>query len=61
MSNSKNNRLMMKFAEQMEEKINQIRFLQAKIQGMTYEQIQTDPESMAVDKKIKGLLEEIYG
>lgn len=60
-SNSKTNNLMRKFADQMEEKMNQIKYLQGQIQGMTTEQIQADPQKTAVHKKLKSLLEEIYG
>ncbi len=52
---------MRKFADQMEEKMNQIKYLQGQIQGMTTEQIQADPQKTAVHKKLKSLLEEIYG
>lgn len=60
--------LMMKIAEQMEEKMNQIKHLQTKLhkiqEGLTREQLealQNDPEVEAVVQKLNSLMEEIYG
>jgi hypothetical protein len=60
--------LMMKVAEQIEDKMNQIKQLQTNLsemqQDMTKEELeslQDDPEVQAVVKKLNSLMEELYG
>lgn len=58
---SKDKAMLRRASEKMEDKINQIRVLQSQIEGLTYDQINADPQKTLVKKKLKSLIEELYG